>query len=67
MERIIGVDKKNAKTVWEMHECLDYIGIVIFTDVFESCGNIYLEIQELNPPHYISIPGLVCQVCFKKT
>ena len=40
---------------------------LLIADVFENFRKKCIEIYELDPAHFLSPPGLACQVCFKKT
>ena len=39
----------------------------LLADVFENFRNMCIEIYELDPTHFLSLPGLAWQACFKKT
>ena len=36
-------------------------------DVFENFRNTCLKVYELDPAHFLSLPGLAWQACLKKT
>ena len=40
---------------------------VLLADVFENFRNTCLEVYELDPDHFLSLPGLAWQACLKKT
>ena len=40
---------------------------LLLADVFENFRNTCLEVYELDPAHFLSLPGLAWQVCLKKT
>ena len=40
---------------------------LLLADVFENFRNICLSNYELDPAHFISLPGLAWQACLKKT
>ena len=40
---------------------------LLLTDVFENFRNKCIEICELDPAHFLSVPGLAWQACFKKS
>ena len=40
---------------------------LILTDVFENFRKACIKTYELDPAHFISLPGLACQACLKKT
>ena len=39
----------------------------LFADVFENFRNVCLSNYELDPAHFVSLPGLAWQACLKKT
>ena len=39
----------------------------LLADVFENFRNKCIEINELDPAHFLSAPGLAWQACLKKT
>ena len=41
--------------------------LFLLADVFENFQNMYLEIYELDPALFLSVPGLVWQAALKKT
>ena len=45
----------------------DQINTLLLADVFENFRNICIKIYELDPPKFLSAPGLVWQAAFKKT
>ena len=40
---------------------------LLLADVFESFRNTCLKVYELDPAHFLSLPGLAWQACLKKT
>ena len=40
---------------------------LLLADVFENFRNKCIEIYELDPAHFLSVPGLARQACLKKT
>ena len=38
---------------------------LLLTDVFESFRNMCIKVYELDPAHFLSLPGLAWQVCLK--
>ena len=40
---------------------------LLIADVFENVRNICIKVCGLDPPHFLSAPGLAWQVCLKKT
>ena len=39
----------------------------MLADVFENFRNKCIEIYELDPTHFLSVPGLAWEACLKKT
>ena len=39
---------------------------LVLADVFESFRNMCIKVYELDPPHFLSLPGLTWQACLKK-
>ena len=39
----------------------------MLTDVFENFRDMYIKVNELDPAHFLSAPGLAWQACLKKT
>ena len=40
---------------------------LLLVDVFETFRTMCIEIYELDPAHFLSVPGLARQACLKKT
>ena len=57
----------NLKNVGEYHDLYVQSDTLLLADVFENFRDKYLEIQELDPAHFLSAPGLAWQACLKKT
>ena len=43
------------------------INTLLLADIFENFRNMCLEIYELDPAKFISVPGLVSQAALKET
>ena len=39
---------------------------VLLADVFVNFRNTFIKVHELDPAHFLSLPGLAWQACFKK-
>ena len=39
---------------------------LLLADVFENFRNMYIKVYELDPAHFLSLPGLAWQACLKK-
>ena len=65
-------DKFNEKVVpgkesFYSNLTLENISEVDYADIFENFRQSCLENYELDPAHFVSLPGLAWQACFKKT
>ena len=76
MEDITDVDHRNAKKVFKnlsnknLGDYLDWYvqsDTLLLADVFENFRNICIKVYELDPAHFLSVPGLAWQACLKKT
>ena len=76
MEDITDVDHRHAKRVFEKfnnkslghYNDLDVqSNALLLADVFENFRDKFIEIYELDPPHFLSAPGLAWQGCLKET
>ena len=76
MEDISDTDYKHANNVFEkfnLNNLGDYHDLyvrsdtLLLTDIFENYRNACLNNYELDPAHFISLPGLAWQACLKKT
>ena len=76
MKDITDVDPRHAKRVFksfnnknfgDYHDLYVQSDTLFLADVFENSRNMYIEIYELDPAHFLSAPGLVWQACLKKT
>ena len=55
------------KHLGECHDLYDQNDALLLAYVFQSFGNMYLNIYELDPAKYLSAPGLAWQAALKKT
>ena len=40
---------------------------LLLADVFENFRDMYIKVYELDPAHFVSLPGLAWQACLRKT
>ena len=75
MENIEDIDYKHGNNVFkifelnnlgEYHDLYVQSDTLLLADVFENFRNKCLEVYELNPAHFLSLPGLAWQACLKK-
>ena len=55
--------KCRVKNLGECHDLYVQSDTLLLADVFEMCIKVY----ELDPAHFLSVPGLAWQACLKKT
>ena len=76
MEDISDTDYKHANNVFkkfdiknlgEYHDLYVRSDTLLFADVFENFRNPCMKNYELDPAHFVSLPGLAWQACLKKT
>ena len=74
-EHIIDEDYAHAQKVWdtfkiknlgEYHDLYVQSNTALLADVFENFRDKCLEIDELDPAHFLSSPGLSWKACLKK-
>ena len=51
----------------EYHDLYVQSDALLLAEVFENFRNKCLEVYELDPAHFLSLPGLTWQACLKKT
>ena len=75
LENISDEDYVHAQKVWEVFEIKNlgeyhalYVqsDTLLLADVFKNFRNMCLEIYELDPTYFVSVPGLAWQACLKK-
>ena len=57
----------NNKNLGDHHDLYVQSDTLLLADVFESFRKKYIEIYELDPAHFLSVPGSAWQACLKKT
>ena len=76
MENIDDIDYRHGnnvfkrfklKNVGEYHDLYVQRDTLLLADVFKNLRNKCLEVYELDPAHFLSLPGLAWQACLKKT
>ena len=76
MENIEDIDYRHANNVFkrfklknlgEYHHLYVKSETLLLADVFENFRNTCLKVYELDPLHFLSLPGLAWQACLKKT
>ena len=55
------------KNLGEYHNLYVQSDTLLLADVFENFRNTCLKVYELDPAHFLSLPGLTWQACLKKT
>ena len=75
MENIDDIDYRHGNNVFkrfklknlgEYHDLYVQSGTLLLADVFENFRNTCIKEYELDPAHFLSLPGLTWQVCLKK-
>ena len=76
MENIDDIDYRHGNNVFkrfklkilgEYHDLYVQSDTLLLADVFENFRSKCLEVYELDPAHFLSLPGLAWQACLKKT
>ena len=76
MENIKDIDYRHGNNVFnkfklknleEYHDLYVQSNTLLLADVFENFRNKCLEVYELDPAHFLSLPALARQACLKKT
>ena len=76
MEGITNVDYRHAKRVFndfnnknigDYHDLYVQSDTLLLADVYENFRNMGLKVYELDPTHFLPLPGLAWLVCLKKT
>ena len=76
MENIDDIDYRHGNNVFkkfkqknlgEYHDLYVQCDTLLLADVFENFRNMCIKVFELDPAHFLSLPGLTWQACLKKT
>ena len=73
MEDIDDIDCHNVFDKFELENLGDYHDLcvqsdtLLLADVFENFRNMCIKVYELDPAHFVLLPGLAWQACLKKT
>ena len=76
MENIEYIDYRHGNNVFkifklknlgEYHDLFVQSDTLLLADIFENFRNKCLEVYELDPARFLSLPGLAWQACLKKT
>ena len=76
MENIDDIDYRHGNNVFkkiklknlgEYHSLYVQSDTLLLADVFENFRNMCIKVYELDPAHFLSLPGLAWQACLKKT
>ena len=59
--------KFKLKNRAEYHDLYVQSDTLLLADVFENFRNMCIKVYELDPAHFLSLPGLAWQACLKKT
>ena len=54
------------KNLGEYHDLYVRSNTLLLADVFENFRNTCIKVYELDPAHFISLPGLAWQACLEK-
>ena len=76
MENIDDIDYRHGnnafkrfklKKLGEHHDLYVQSDTLLLADVFENFRNTCIKVYELDPAHFLSLPGLAWQACLRKT
>ena len=59
--------KFKLKNLGEYHDLYVQSDTLLLTDVLGNFRNMCIKVYELDPAHFLSLPGLAWQACLKKT
>ena len=75
MENIDDIDYRHGNNVFkrfklkhlgQYHDLYVQSDTLLLADVFENFRNMCIKVYELDPAHFLSLPGLAWQTCLKK-
>ena len=75
MENINDIDFRHGNNVFkkfklknlrEYHDSYVQCDTLLLADVFENFRNMCIKVYELDPAHFLSLPGLAWQACLRK-
>ena len=55
------------KNLRDYHDLYVQSDTLLLADLFENFRNMCIEVYELDPAHFLSLPGLAWQACLRKT
>ena len=61
-----GFDEFNIKNLGEYHDLYVQSDTMLLTDVFENFIDMSVNVYDLDPAYFLSVPGLAFQACLKK-
>ena len=61
------INKFKLNNLGDYHDLYVQSDTLLLADVFENLRDMCLKEYELDPAHFLSLPGLAWQPCFKKT
>ena len=59
--------KFKLKNLGEYHDLYLQSDTLLLSDIIENFRNMCIKVYELDPAHFLSLPGLAWQACLKKT
>ena len=75
MENIDDIDYRHGNNVFEIfklenlgdyHDLYVKSDTLLLVDVFQNVRDMCIKVYELDPAHFVSLPGLAWQACLKK-
>ena len=67
MEDISDIDYRHANNVFKRFKLYVISDTLLLADVFNNFRDMCIKEYELDPAHFLSLPGLAWQACLKKT